>query len=115
MRSGSRIHVRGIHARMARLVVAGLALTFAGAALAADAKGKNVEPPRMTHPMQVVIVADSRAGCEPDCAEWISAEGEIGPGTPALFRRVFKALGPKRLRRKGFDREPGCQSKERSG
>jgi hypothetical protein len=47
--------------------------------------------------MQVVIVGDSRTGCEPNCAEWISAEGEIGSATAAQFRRVFKVLGQKKL------------------
>src|SRR5262249_46044592 len=59
--------------------------------------GKLAKPPKLTNPMQVVIVRDNRPGCEPDCAEWISAEGEIVPATPAQFRRVFKALGQKRL------------------
>src|SRR5262249_40343692 len=59
--------------------------------------GKQAKPPKLTHPMKVVIVRDSRTGCEPDCAEWISAEGQIAPGTPAEFRRVFKVLGKKKL------------------
>src|SRR5262249_38622036 len=82
----------GIGARMAGLLVA-LALTLPGAAVAAQPKGKQIEPPKLTHPMQVVIVADGRGGCEPNCAEWISAEGDIAPDTPAQFRRVSKALG----------------------
>jgi hypothetical protein len=83
--------------RLAALIAAELALMLTGAALAAQPKGKHVEPPKLTHPMQVVIITDSRAGCEPDCAEWISAEGQIGPDTPALFRRVFRAAGQKKL------------------
>jgi len=79
------------------MLVAGLVLTLAGPALAASPKGKRTEPPKLTRPMRVLIVADSRAGCEPNCAEWISAEGEIGPDTPALFSRAFKALGDKKL------------------
>ena len=83
--------------RMAGLMAAAFALTFAGAALAAQPKGKHVEPPKLTHPMQVVIVSDGRPGCEPNCAEWISAEGEIGRDTPARFSRVFNTLGHKKL------------------
>ncbi|HSV24126.1 MAG TPA: hypothetical protein VLJ17_13995 [Xanthobacteraceae bacterium] len=81
---------------MAGLLVA-LALTLPSAAVAAQPKGKQFEPPKLTHPMQVVIVADDRDGCEPNCAEWVSAEGEIAPDTPAQFRRVFKTLGHKKL------------------
>jgi hypothetical protein len=83
--------------RVARWAAAGLVLTLVGAAVAAQPKGKRAEPPRLTHPMQVVIVTDSRAGCEPNCAEWISAEGEVTADTPARFRRVFKVLGQKKL------------------
>ncbi len=92
-------------------LVAGLWLALAGTAIAAVPQatpgapqgnpvvphGKPATPPKMTQPMQVLIVSDSRAGCEPNCAEWISAEGQIGPDTPAQFRRVFKVLGRKKL------------------
>src|SRR5215471_5335786 len=54
----SRVHVHGIRTRLVRLVVAGLALTLAGAAFAEDRKGKRAEPPKVTHPMHIVIVAD---------------------------------------------------------
>src|SRR5262245_56580576 len=92
-------------------LLAGLWLALASTALAAAPQGKPAvpqgkpavshgkpaKPPKLTNPMQVVIVRDSRPGCEPDCAEWISAEGEIVPATPAQFRRVFKVLGQKKL------------------
>src|SRR5262245_1395814 len=91
------------------LVAAAWALLAAGAALAeppakpkgfeplkraaaAPAKPKRVEPPKPAAvPMRVVIVNDSRPGCEPNCAEWIVALGQITADTPAQFRRVFKA------------------------
>ena len=67
-------------------------------AAAAPAKPKRVEPPKpATVPMRVVIVRDSRPGCEPNCAEWIGAVGQITADTPAQFRRAFKALGPRKL------------------
>ena len=47
--------------------------------------------------MRVVIVHDGRPGCEPHCADWISAEGKIVPSTPASFRRVFKLMGNRKL------------------
>ena len=83
---------------LARLIALVSALGLASAAAAAPPKPKPVEPPKLTAvPMQVVIVRDSRPGCEPHCAEWISALGQITKETPAQFRRVFKALGAKKL------------------
>ena len=46
--------------------------------------------------MQVVLVR-SDVACEPDCPEWISAEGRIVPSTPAEFKRALKAMGDRRL------------------
>jgi hypothetical protein len=48
-------------------------------------------------PMQVRIVRNAQSGCEPDCAEWISAEGDIVDTTPAAFRKVLTELGKRRL------------------
>jgi hypothetical protein len=85
-------------------LIAVLCLALAGPAMAAASQGKPgsragkpAKPAKVTHPMQVVIVRDSRTGCEPHCAEWVSAEGQIVPDTPAQFRRVFKVLGQKKL------------------
>jgi hypothetical protein len=76
-------------------VLLAAALGLVGAAAAAP---KQAEPPRVAAaPMRVVIIRDSRPGCEPNCAEWISAQGEITKDTPALFRRAFKTLGTKKL------------------
>ena len=83
---------------LACVVAVASALGLAGAAAAAPPKPKPVEPPKMAAAaMRVVIVRDSRAGCEPNCAEWISALGQITKETPAQFRRVFKALSAKKL------------------
>jgi hypothetical protein len=32
--------------------------------------------------MRIVVVRSSQPGCEPKCAEWISAEGDIVLATP---------------------------------
>jgi hypothetical protein len=48
------------------------------------------------NPMQVVIVRSS-VGCESDCPEWISAEGQITASTPDDFKRVFREVAGKRL------------------
>jgi hypothetical protein len=83
---------------LARLVALASVLGLSGAAVAAPSKPKPVEPPKLVQSaMRVVIVRDSRPGCEPHCAEWISAQGQITKDTPAQFRRVFKVLGAKTL------------------
>jgi len=81
----------------------GLAAVCAFAGLAGAAQppskpaGKPAEPAKHAVPMQVIIATDGRPGCEPDCARWIAADGEIGPGTAGLFQRVFKTLGKTKL------------------
>ncbi|MFK0689640.1 hypothetical protein ACFX5Q_15745 [Mesorhizobium sp. IMUNJ 23033] len=62
------------------------------AALAADARESDLGPP-----MRFVVVRSNAPGCEPTCPEWISAEGTIEAGTPALLRRALKKLGGRKL------------------
>ncbi|MER9692649.1 hypothetical protein NKJ16_12055 [Mesorhizobium sp. M0179] len=50
-----------------------------------------------TPPMHFVVVRNSTPGCEPTCPEWISAEGHIVAGTPALLKALLKKLGPRKL------------------
>ncbi|MFI0845517.1 hypothetical protein [Mesorhizobium sp. IMUNJ 23232] len=47
--------------------------------------------------MRFAIVRSNAPGCEPTCPEWISAEGAIVAGTPALFKKVLKQVGGRRL------------------
>ncbi|TGV31270.1 hypothetical protein EN811_28250, partial [bacterium M00.F.Ca.ET.168.01.1.1] len=47
--------------------------------------------------MRFAVVRSSAPGCEPNCPEWISAEGTIETGTPTLFRRLLKTLGGRQL------------------
>jgi hypothetical protein len=47
--------------------------------------------------MRFGIVRSNAPGCEPICPEWISAEGSIEAGTPALFKRMLKTLGGRKL------------------
>ncbi|WP_192179917.1 hypothetical protein [Mesorhizobium amorphae] len=47
--------------------------------------------------MRIVVVRSSAAGCGPNCPEWISAEGAIEAGTPALLKRALKKLGRRKL------------------
>lgn len=48
-------------------------------------------------PMRFVIVRSHVAGCEPNCPQWISAEGAITAQTPALLKKVLKQAGKNRL------------------
>lgn len=47
--------------------------------------------------MRILIVRSDAAGCEPNCAEWLSAEGDITAATPALLRKAVKAAGGRKL------------------
>ncbi|TJW87795.1 MAG: hypothetical protein E5V92_08135 [Mesorhizobium sp.] len=47
--------------------------------------------------MRFVVVRGSDPLCDPDCPEWISAEGAITPQTPQRLRRLLAALGNPRL------------------
>jgi hypothetical protein len=62
---------------------------------------KTAEPAKPKHPMElpmtVVIVRSASDYCEPVCPEWIAAEGEITTATPALFRKVLKQTGGRKL------------------
>jgi hypothetical protein len=82
---------------LASMVALTSAWMLAGASVAAPTNTKRAEPPKPTRSMRVVVVTDSRTGCEPSCAQWIAAHGEITNDTPAQFQRVFKALGQKKL------------------
>ena len=47
--------------------------------------------------MRFVVVRSNASGCEPNCPEWISAEGTIEAETPALFKRTLKTLDGRQL------------------
>jgi hypothetical protein len=51
---------------------------------AAAAPTKTIEPD-----MSFVIVRSDRNGCEPNCPQWIQAEGKIVAGTPAKLSRLL--------------------------
>jgi len=73
------------------------ALAMAGGAAASGSKSSLPALLKGMKPMQVRIVRSAASGCEPDCAEWISAEGDIVDATPAAFEQVFRKLGKRRL------------------
>lgn len=49
------------------------------------------------NPMKVTLVRSAEAGCEPDCAEWIAAQGQIDETTPEEFRRALARIGARKL------------------
>ncbi len=62
----------------------------------ASAAGELHAPPEFS-PMQFSIVRSAAAGCEPDCPEWIFAEGQIVGTSPAGLKRILKMAGKRRL------------------
>jgi hypothetical protein len=49
------------------------------------------------NPMTFVIVRSSKPGCEPNCPQWIAAEGEITGATAGQFKAVLAKLGDLKL------------------
>ncbi|MER9307303.1 hypothetical protein [Mesorhizobium sp. M0496] len=84
---GRLFHRRALWLRLICL----LALLVTGRAFATDIA------PDLGPTMQFGIVRSNAPGCEPICPEWISAEGSIEAGTPALFKRMLKTLGGRKL------------------
>ena len=91
-----------------RLVAAVLfalaALLWVGAAALADARvpprlpGLKIMPrPRVEPPMRILRVTSSDPACQPNCPEWISAEGRIMPGAGAAFAKAVADLNGRRL------------------
>lgn len=81
-------------------VIALLSGTFAFYALGLCLTVSSAEKPIMQpdrKPMRIAIVRESGKDCEPNCPEWISAEGRITPATPGKLRRALKAMGGRKL------------------
>lgn len=89
-----------------------LALVIAMAIAASATRADDPSDPRTWNPdkwylqhllsdsfpeMQFAVVRSNAAGCEPNCPEWISAEGTIEAGTPAKLRQILKTLGRRHL------------------
>jgi hypothetical protein len=72
--------------QMARLIVVGVvASTLAAAA---------TPPP--APPMSFVVVRNDSYECDPDCPEWIAAQGEIRAGTAQIFEAFLAKLDARR-------------------
>jgi hypothetical protein len=51
----------------------------------------------METPMRILRVRSGDPACQPDCPDWIAAEGKIEVGTAQAFARVIGGLGGHRL------------------
>lgn len=47
--------------------------------------------------MWLTVVRSVEAGCEPDCPEWISAEGQVDENVPQRLEALLKELGDRKL------------------
>jgi hypothetical protein len=75
-----------------------LALCAVLAAADAEAAKKNRKIAEPEEPaMRIVIVRGSYSSCEPNCPEWISAEGRIYASSSGALRKVLKKMGPRKL------------------
>lgn len=83
------------------LIIGTLAVIFFvfGLADVSAAAGKApVKKPAATEPpMRVYIVRSAAEGCEPNCLEWIAAQGRIDAGTLERFKKVLGQLGKRNL------------------
>lgn len=73
----------------------GIAKSPAQATSASAKKPQTAAPVNAS--MKVMVVRSADAGCEPQCAEWISAQGMIDGDTLPQFKKVLKALGARKL------------------
>lgn len=71
-----------------------LILLAPGAALAGGDPSPGSE---IQKAMSFTMVRSSEKGCEPDCPEWLMAEGMITPGTPLEFRKALDRLAGRKL------------------
>ena len=78
-------------ARAAAAIVVLVASVFGDSSLA-DFRRAPRDPP-----MRILHVTSVDPACQPNCPEWISAEGIVTPGKARDFARIIEALGGRRL------------------
>jgi hypothetical protein len=80
--------------RLVAVVVCGLALAWSSpGATAKSSRRQSV----VELPMQVYLVRSAQPGCEPQCPEWIAAQGRIESSSVARFKRVLRQLGERKV------------------
>lgn len=92
-----KVGVPGFRQVFSLVVVLALLLVQAVTGDAATTKKKPVEKAPVSPPMIFAIVRSGTIGCEPNCPQWISAEGQIMPGSASQFRKILKQAGKLRL------------------
>jgi hypothetical protein len=80
--------------RVAPLLLCGLGL---GCSITAAAASPTRLLPAAEPAMQIYLARSAEPGCEPNCPEWIAAQGRIEAGSVARFRRVLRRLGDRRV------------------
>ena len=90
----STLRVARILARAAAAALALVAVLAADSALAdlTLAPRQRGEPP-----MRILRVTSADPACQPNCPEWISAEGIVTPGEAQDFAKIIEDLGGRRL------------------
>jgi hypothetical protein len=78
--------------RAAALALASWLGWSVSAAATPDGQPTAVEPS-----MQVYLVRSAEPGCEPQCPEWIAAQGKIEEGTAAHFKKVLRQIGNRKV------------------
>lgn len=76
------------------------ALLFAGSGEAATKKKQKKPEPEQSiydQPLRVVVVRNIIGNCEPNCPQWISAEGQITAKSPAVFKKALAKIGDQKL------------------
>jgi len=86
--------------RRLRLAAKALAVALSGLLALpsyADLRALARARPRPTHAMRFVRVMSAEAECKPNCPEWLSAEGQIVPGSAKAFADAIANLKGRRL------------------
>jgi hypothetical protein len=91
--------VRHIHNVLSMLrcfavVMSGFILASGAAVAASPVPSRKTALPQ--EPMQIRIVRSAQPGCEPDCPEWIAAQGRIDAGALRQFKGVMRRLGARK-------------------
>ncbi len=92
-----KVGVPGFRQVLSLALVLALLLVQAVTVETATTKKKPIEKAPVSPTMVFAIVRSGIAGCEPNCPQWISAEGQIMPGSANQFRKILKQAGKLRL------------------
>ncbi len=87
---------RGLLIAKAFAVIASVLVLAGASAAAGKAPAKKAAVP-VEPSMRVYVVRSAQDGCEPNCAEWIAAQGRIDAGSLGRFKKVLGELGKRNL------------------